>query len=222
MTPTLQGTMGPVAAPTRVRRRRVGRRAVALSVVLVVLSGLAVALLVAYAQGGQLYLAVARPVAYGAQIEADDLVVVRLNPDSALAPVRESDRASVVGKYAAVPLVPGSLVTRGHLAEEAIPGPGRQVVSVSLRAEQAPAHPLQAGAAVLLVRTPEGGSVPSGTAANQPALAPTSVPGTVRAVRELDYGAGVVVDVVVAESDGPMLAAAASSGRVAVVVTAGG
>jgi hypothetical protein len=91
-------------------------------------------------------------------------------------------------------------------------------VSVSLKAEQAPAHPLQAGAPVLLVRTPDGSSISS---ANQPALAPLSVPGTVRAVRELEYGAGVVVDVVVAASDGPMLAAAAAGGHVAIVVTAG-
>jgi len=43
----------------------------------------------------------------------------------------------------------------------------------------------------------------------------------VRTVRDLEYGGGVVVDVIVSANDGPAIAAAAADSKVALLVTAG-
>ena len=206
----------PVAAPLRVRGRRASRTALSLAIALVVVCGLAVAALVFYARGGHAYLALARPVAYGAQIQPADLVTVQLGADSGLAPIPAAEKDSVMGRYATMPLAAGTLVTRAQLSDASVPGPGHQVVSVTLKADQAPARALAAGTPVLLVRTPDGSTVNGQSSPLSP------VSGTVSATRELEYGAGVVVDVVVDAGDGPAVAMAASTGHIAVVVTAGG
>ena len=217
-TTTAMGTRpGPVAAPTRVGVRRTRPGQLVLAVALVVVCGLATVALVSYGRGGHRYLAVARPVAYGARITAADLTTVRISTDPALAPVLADDESTVVGQYATVSLVAGTLLTRGQLAAQAVPGPGHQVVSVSLKPQQAPAQPLLPGVPVLLVPTADNG-VLSG---NQPAADPAPVAGVVRAVRILDSASGVVVDVIVDAADGPRIATAATGGRVAIVVTAG-
>lgn len=208
----------PASAPGRVRGQRRNPVALGLAVALAVVSGLAVAGLVVAGRGGHLYLAVARPVAYGAQIHAEDLATVRVATDAALAPVPASQKASIVGRYATMPLAAGTLLGASQVSAQAVPGPGRQVVSVALKADQAPARPLTPGATVLLVRTPD----PSGLSGGGQAVAPTPVAGTVAASRQLDASGGVVVDVVVAEGDGPAIATSAAAGHVAIVVTAGG
>jgi hypothetical protein len=183
----------------------------------VVVCGLATVALVSYGRGGRAVLAVARPVAFGAQVTAADLTTVRVSVDPALSPVSADQMSTVVGQFASVPLAAGTLLTRGQLSAQAMPGQGRQVVSVSLKPQQAPAHPLTPGVPVLLVRTPDTSVL--GNDAQSPALSP--VAGVVFAVRNLESASGVVVDVIVDAADGPDIATAAAAGRVAVVVTAG-
>ncbi|MGC4851821.1 SAF domain-containing protein [Micromonospora sp. DT4] len=208
------GGPAPAAAPSRLRGRRVSRAAVSLSIVLIVVAGLSVVGLVLWARGGTSYLALARPVAYGSPIQAGDLTTVTMPADAALNPIPASEKDAVVGKFANVPLAARSLLTRDQIASGAIPGAGKQVVSVTLKSDQAPAYPLQSGVPVMLVRRLDVSAADN--------VAPMSpVPGTVRTVRDLEYGGGVVVDVIVSANDGPGIAAAAADNKVALLVTAG-
>lgn len=205
----------PVAAPSRLRGRRISRAAVSLAVVLVVLGGLAVTGVVLMARGGASYLVLTKPVAFGDAISEDDLTTVTLPSDSALDAIPASEKDKVIGRFAAYPLAAKSVLTRAQVASGPIPGPGKQVVSVTLKSDQAPAAKLESGIPVMLVRKPDTGS-----SADQAApLSP--VAGKVRTVRELEYGGGVVVDVIVSASDGPAMAAAAADSKVALLVTAG-
>src|SRR5690606_36938614 len=74
------------------------------------------------------YLALARDVPVGAQITNADLTVVRLSASPGLTPVPAHQADEVVGRYAAVPLLRGTLLTPQHLTTERVPGPGEQLV----------------------------------------------------------------------------------------------
>lgn len=215
-TDTRSGFQAPkVAAPKTIKGRKTGRGYVAFTVAFVALMGLVVAGLVFFARGGGLYLALAKPVSFGVAIQPADLVEVRLGSTADLAPISASDKDSVIGKYPTMPLAAGTLITKAQISAKSIDD-GKQVVSVTLKAEQTPAIPLTVGAPVLLVRTPD--SLASAQAPTSP-LSP--VAGTVRGVRGLDYGAGNVVDVMVNADDAPAVAIAAATGHVTIVQAAG-
>lgn len=215
MTESKNGFQSPkVAAPKTIKGRKAGRGFMAFAVAFVAIMAIVVAGLVVFARSGQLYLALAKPVGYGVPIAASDLVEVRLNSTSDLTPILASDKGSVVGKYPTMPLAAGTLITQVQIADRAIDA-DRQVVSITLKADQTPANPLAVGAPVLLVRTPDS----MASAQNTAPLAP--VAGTVRGVRTLEYGAGNVVDVMVKADDGPPIAIAAASGHVTLVLTSG-
>ncbi|GGJ89772.1 hypothetical protein GCM10010123_19480 [Pilimelia anulata] len=206
---------GPVAAPQRVTSRRAGRSVIAAAVVLMVLSGLAVVYLLAAARGGGSYLAVARPVAMGQRIAAEDLVVVRGSLDAAVRPVDADERDRIVGRYAQAPLLAGQLLTAGTPFVESFPGAGKRMVSVPLKAEHAPAQPLQPAAGVQLVEVPVAG------AGRDTEAPPRTYPGTVVAVRALEFGGGTTVDVIVEAGEAPRIATAAAASRIALVVNGG-
>ena len=160
----------------------------------------------------------ARPVAFGQEITAADLTTVRLSPGSALRPVPASEQDSVVGSVAARPLEPGDLLTPGAMSADPVVGAGKKIVSVPLKAGQAPARPLAPMMKVQLVELPADAG--QGQPGPRPAL-PTAE-GVVLSVKELEYGAGVVVDVIVEASAAVNLAAAAAAGKVALVVNGTG
>jgi hypothetical protein len=200
-------TSGPVAAPPLVRQRRVRRGFVAAGVLAIVLAALGSATLFrALGPAGE-YLAVAADLPAGRQLTAGDLTVVRLTaaPGLPLVPAGESDR--VLGRYAAVPLVAGTLLTPGQLTTEPVPGPGEQLVAVPLGADRLPGGSLRAGDPVLLVATGDGAEQPPRTF---PARVHDTQPGAGR-------GTGLVVSVVVATTDGPVVATLAAGDRLAVV-----
>jgi hypothetical protein len=210
------------SAPARLESRRFGRAAIAVAGLLVIVSAVAVCGLVLYARGGTAYLAVARPVAFGQPITAADLTTVRLAPGSVLTPIPASEQNTVVGSAAARPLEPGDLLTRAAVASGPVIAAGKRVVAVPLKAGQAPARPLAPMTKVQLVELPAdtGGPAQQPGSGRQPAL-PTAE-GVVLSVKELDYGAGVVADVIVDQAAAVNLAAAAAAGRVALVVNGGG
>jgi hypothetical protein len=206
------------AAPSRIAGRRAGRAAIAVAVLLVIASAVAVAGLVAFAGGGASYLAVARPVAFGAPIAGADLTTVRMSPGSVLRPIPESQRERVIGSVAARPLEPGDLLTRAAISTEPVAGAGKKVVSVPLKAELAPARRLAPMTKVHLVELPDG------TSTSQPGTRPVlpTADGVVLSVKDLEYSAGIVVDVIVNQAAAVNLAAAAAAGKVAVVVNGTG
>src|SRR3954470_758955 len=99
-------------------------------------------------------LAVAHPVAAGQVIKNSDLRTVRMSA-SDVATISETERSSVVGHIAAVPLAPGSLVVRSQLGSAASVPSGQAVVGVAVKDGQFPAG-LRAGDRVLLVDTGSG------------------------------------------------------------------
>ena len=84
-------------------------------------------------------LAVARPVPAGAAISDADLLTVRVVPDARVGVVTEAERVTVVGRTAAVPLVPGTLLAPGHVGAPAWPAAGESVVGVPVVAGRMPA-----------------------------------------------------------------------------------
>ncbi|WP_373312301.1 SAF domain-containing protein [Asanoa siamensis] len=148
----------PVAPPKVIRQRRMRPGLLGLAVLLIALGGLGAAFAITSVKATGSYLAVARQVPQGTTLTADDLVTVQVAGGAGLAPVPASQQAQVVGKRAAVPLVPGSLLTMGHLTDKPLLGAGQQQVALGLRANQVPARRLQPGDKVILVGTPEKGA----------------------------------------------------------------
>jgi hypothetical protein len=106
-----------------------------------------------------------------------------------------------------VPLVAGTLLAPGQLTSEPVPGPGEQLVAVPLAADQLPGGSLRAGDPVLLVATAGGSEDPPRTF---PARVHEAAPAAGR-------GTGLVVSVLVAATDGPVVATLAAADRLAVV-----
>lgn len=212
--PVADPYVGPADAPRLVRQRRIRRGWVGIGVLAIVLAALGAATLFRAVGPSQEYLAVAQDVPVGAQITSSDLRVVRLNASPGLAPISISEVNQVVGAYAAVPLSAGSLVTMDQLTAEAVPGPGEQMVAVTLPRDRLPERILRAGDQVHLVAT-----TGSGLADQDPDATPRTFAAEVHDVQTAsDRGIDLVVTLLVDERDGATIASLAAAGRVAVVL----
>ena len=199
---------GPADAPRLVRQRRIRRGWVGIGVLAIVLAALGSATLFRAIGPSQEYLALARDVPVGAQVTASDLRVVRLNASPGLSPVPLSEVDEVIGRYAAVPLVAGSLLTPEQLTTEPVPGPGQQLVAVTISRDRVPGGTLHSGDPLLLVAT--------GGPDDEP---PRTFAARVHDVRgATGRGADLVVSLLVDQRDGAAIASLAASGRVAVVL----
>lgn len=92
-------------------------------------------------------LAIAQPVAAGQRIEASDLTQVSAADDPSLGLIPVSQAASVEGRTAVVPLLPGTLLTHRLIGDSAFPPPGQMVASLAVKPGQYP-QGLAAGAHV--------------------------------------------------------------------------
>lgn len=219
--------VGPVPAPRRLRQRRfrVAHALLAAGVIALGALGGGVALAAVAADGE--YLAITRDIAYGTRLSADDLQVVRVDAAPALAPVPATELDRVVGTYAAMPLVGGTLLTARMLTGDPTPGPGEYVVGVTLRGDRLPAQRPEPGDAVLLVATTDPAADPGG---GDTGLSGRTWPATVTAVASPGGGlfvpggaeGQVTLDVVVPVRDGPDVARAAALGELTVILSAGG
>ncbi|RQX02830.1 flagellar biosynthesis protein FlgA [Micromonospora arida] len=212
----------PVAAPYAVPRVAPQRRwrpaLVWLAVALVAAGGLIAAAVLRKVGTTAEYLAVSSAVEVGSTIDRSDLSTVRITVDLVLKPIRADAADEVVGKFAAVGLVPGTLLTRGQLTDTAVPNEGEQLVGLSLPQERMPAERVKPGARVLLVVTADDGPVSN---QQQTTAAPMSIKATV-----VDVRAGVkegtrLLNVAVPERDGPLVASRAAAGRIVVALTTG-
>lgn len=157
-------------------------------------------------------LVVAEDVARGATIEADDVTVVRMSVDPALAPVAAGEQSRIVGTRAAVDLWSGTLLTAAAIAESTVPVTGESLVGVSLTSAQMPSEQLYAGDVVRLVLTPD-------TAGARGTVEPLdTIEAVVVGVRGVAETGSTVVDVTVPEDQAAELAAVASLGGVALVL----
>ncbi|MFG1867665.1 SAF domain-containing protein [Micromonospora arborensis] len=145
----------PVNPPKVVRQRRVRPGLLGLAVLLIALGGLGAAFAVTSVRATGSYLAVSRQVEVGREISASDLVTVQVAGGQGLRPVPASRLDEVVGKRAAVALVPGTLLTLGQITDNPLLGPGQQQIALGLKTAQVPARQLHPGDKVLLVSTPD-------------------------------------------------------------------
>ena len=165
------------------------------------------------------YLGVSRPVGKGAEITAADLITIRVNDAIGLKPIPTSQLRSVIGKRAAVPLVPGTLLTAAQLTDEPVPAPGNQLLGLALSEDRMPKGRLAVGASVLLVVTPKK----TGVTGDQPAdlVPPRTIVGTVVDVKASSKQGDTIVNVEVSNADAPTVAAMHAEDRI-VLTMAGG
>jgi hypothetical protein len=198
--------------------RRVSRRSLVLSVLVVLLGGL-----VAFSAGQMLtahteVLAVARDVAVGSTISADDLTVASVPSDPHLSPIPATEQSGIVGMVAQVPLVRGGLLTRAQVGADSGLAAGELLVALPLKEGQFPARGLTAGQRVLIVPTP--GATGAGAAVG---ATPPSTEATVAEVGTTNPTTQVtVVDVRLGEDDGPAVAQLASTGNLALILLPAG
>lgn len=155
-------------------------------------------------------LVVARPVAAGQVIAAEDLRVANVALSSGADSVPAGKRNQIVGKPAAVGLLPGGVLSPAQVGAASGLGAGEAIVGVPLKAGQAPSG-LRTGTRVQVVDT-------GGTAAES---APTvvSARAVVADIEPSATGSGVtVVSLRVPGADAVAVAAAGAAGRVSLVV----
>jgi hypothetical protein len=206
-----------IITPRRTTPRRRSPAMVSIGIVLVVLGALGAWRFVGVAASGtHPYLAVFRPVPLGSKITAADLQVVRITSAAGLNPIPAGEERLVVGKYAKVQLVAGTLLTADELTNDAAPGNGQALVGLLLKPSQRPSRQLRAGDQLTLIETPDP-SAPG----SQSTGAQVTWPASVLDVAKVAEDGSQVVDVVVDAGDAAAVATMGNAGRVVAVLVPG-
>jgi hypothetical protein len=198
------------------RRRRPGM--IALAVALVGAGVLASAALYSATSLRVPVLVITADVPPGGVISASDIGTanVSVSPGVQVIPARQMSQ--VVGQIAGTALHPGMLLAASELATTRPPAPGEVLVALPIKPSFLPASGIGAGDHVLIEATP-GAQGQSGSSGGSAPLA-TTVAGVVEAVNLVPDSDGFdVVDVLVARSSGGAVAAQASTGQVALIIT---
>jgi len=198
------------------RRRRPGM--IALAVAMVGAGILAGAAVYTATNHRVAVLMVTANVQSGSVITAGDIgsASVSAGPGVQVIPVGQAQQ--VIGQIAGTALHPGMLLTAAELTTLRPPAPGQVLVPLPMRPSVLPASGLAPGDHVLIVPTPGSQGQP-GSSATAPTLA-TPVSGVIAAVSAASNADGYqVVDVIVSASSGAAVAAQASTGQIALIVT---
>jgi hypothetical protein len=184
-------------------------------------------------------LAVARPVAQGGLLKASDLTVVRISSASRIATVPASNAADVVGRRAAQPLEPDTLLVGSELVTRYSPPAGESIVGLSAKEGQLPASGVAPGEIVDVVLTglpgaQESSSVGASSADNQDSAdggtsgTESEIPGTVivTGAKVLEVASpsassgsdGTVVSLLTSTANAPLIASASAAGQAALIV----
>ena len=176
---------------------------------LLVIGCLTTGFLITNAGDRRAVLVVSRAVRAGGTLQDQDIGEAQVSADRSLRPIAASRRNQVVGRVAGVGLVPGTLLTEGHLATGPIVGEGLAAIGLSLRPGQYPPR-LRALDRIQIVRASQQG------------------PGRPEVLNEqarvltADYSeAGATVTVIVPVAQAAAITAAAASGQVGVVLLGG-
>src|SRR4029077_18168580 len=154
----------------------------------------------------------------GALITAGDVATADVTVPPGIHVIPGSQIDQLAGQTAAVALRRGTLLAPADLTVAQPPAPGQELVDVPVKPESLPASGLQPGDHVLIVATP-GDQGQAGSSNQAPALQ-APVPGVVEAVNSVtDQDGFDVVDVLVPTSAGLPVAAQASTGQFALIVT---
>lgn len=151
------------------------------------------------------------PVAEGQVLQEEALRTAQVSGVSDAVPVGQL--STVVGKRAAVALVPGQVLTNAALTAQTVPGPDERVVAVQLEAGRVPAT-LTAGTQVEVLAVPPVGDVGDTQELELPDVITDEA--QVYAVQGTAAGSKVI-SLVVPDTDAEELAAYSAAGRVTVV-----
>jgi hypothetical protein len=209
--------LGPVPVPRVAPQRRWRPVLVFPAIAMIAAGGLLAAFALRSVATTQEYLAVIKQVQVGAMITRNDLTTVRINRDPALKPIHASQARSVVNRFAAVTLLPGTLLTMEHVTSQSILGPGRQLVGLTLPQERMPKDRVRPGMKILLVLLPDSTLAGPG----QKEVQATTIEATVIDVSSAAKETSRVLNVSVPERDGPLVASKAAAGRVSITIAAG-
>ena len=200
-----------------VTRRRLSKRGLVLSVLVVLLGGL-----VAYMGASTLteqheVLVIARDVPAGSVITEEDLDTASVSKDPAVQTIAASDRDSVVGQIAQSRLVQGALLTPSMVGPGTGLTDGKVLVALPLKEGQFPARGLIEGQKVQLVAT--ASSQPDAVGSGEAAVSGATFEATVVGVGALNAQTQVtVVDVEVDAGTASEVAQLAATGSVAVIL----
>lgn len=162
-------------------------------------------------------LALARPVAVGQVLTAQDLKQVSMAADSGMDVMSASAASTVVGQPVAFSLPAGALVTRSVLGAPQIPAQGKAIAAVGLKSGQFPPD-LSPGTTVAVLTTPGQGTT-TGTSTGSGQTSSWTAVVTGIATRETEQT--TVVSLQLSESDARALASA-PAGQLSLVAIAGG
>ncbi len=198
----------PIALARLPRRRRPGMIALALALVG---AGILASTALYSATNRRVPVLVAEAnVPAGAVIQASDLGTASVSVGG--------DVRAIPGQVAGTALHPGMLLSPAELATSRPPRYGQVLVPLAVRPSALPASGLQAGDHVLVVATPGAQGQP-GSTTTAPLLT-VPVAGVVEAVSTAVSTDGFgIVDILVAAKSGAGLAAQASTGQFALIVT---
>ncbi|HQA15251.1 MAG TPA: SAF domain-containing protein [Ornithinibacter sp.] len=196
------------APPPKLRRRPV---LIAASVAAICLGALASMWAYQSTSDAHSVLAVRQTIERGDVITAEDLMTVNISVDPALKPLSADQANSVVGKHAALDMSAGGVVTQDQITEQALPAKGSSVVGIALTPGMLPANQMRVGDQVRVVVTP-------GQQGEMPTTDPDSIQAVVVGVAKDETTGNAIVNVQVSTNDGPMLAARAATGKVAIVL----
>lgn len=191
------------------RRRRVPH--LLLGLMLIPACGVGGAILATELGDRESVLALARPVAAGQVLVAQDLRQIALAVDSELDVVVASAAATALGQPAAFSLPEGTLVTRSVLGAPQVPEQGKAIAGVALKPGQFPPD-LSAGTTVAVLLAPGQGT---------PDTAPKSWTAVVLGVSGRENEQTTVVSLRMSESDGRALSSA-PAGQLSLLAIAGG
>ncbi len=108
----------------------------------------------------QSVLVIDRSIARGAQFDPSDFRETELSRNSSLNIVDVSEEPNVLGKYASVSLLPGSVLVNGDITTSPTSLNGQVIVGIDLRLGQEPVEGLSAGEDVMVVFSPPPGASP--------------------------------------------------------------
>jgi hypothetical protein len=212
--PTTNGHRTRAEAPiVPVRRQsRVRVPEVAIGLIVMLGFGLAAVLWQMHATAKEPVLALAQEIRRGEVIERDDLRVVYLATDEAIAVVGRDDAVAVIGHVASSDMAAGTLLTRASVLDGSAVEAGAGVVGLALEPGQLPSSRLRAGDVVNVVRGAgpgDAGSAPAGEVVVRGA--------EVFAVEPASASGRVFVSLKASEGDADLIAAAAEQGPVRLV-----
>lgn len=203
--PASTGTSPANGSPVAVRRR--GRsRLVLIGSLLAVLGAVAGVVVVQQTGQRESVIALARPVPFGHQVTEQDLRQILLSADAGLATVDWTESDEIVGRIATTDLLPGQIMTRDAVTTERLPGPGQAIVGVAVKRGQLPVTPLAPRDQVLIVDAAETSGA--------------GVDASVLRVGDIDVGGERTVDLLIVDTNAPLVARMSEAGRAVLVLVA--